>query len=416
VLLAAIALVLAVWSSDGWAGAADWPHVGFDGGRGYHNRLERRLDRANLERLRMDWQRRVRTQRVIYEYQVSPVIVASGRVFAVWNAQEARSLLTALDEETGSRIWTRRFRDWVAPIAATSWTLVVGIAGRRAGTTMSLNARTGETRWSVEDHLPFATDRSMREIFTIERRDGTQRVTALSRTTGEISWSRRVEVREGLGDPLVARGLVLVPARGSRGARIVALHAADGTTAWSLRTRGWPMAADGERLYTIRWRGGRAVAEAIGLRDEAILWSKRFRTQAWIAAVGGGRVFVNLAECARGCEGDAFGEHRGAIVALDARTGRVDWRLPGNAWGEDPLWQAGALANGQLFVYRFALGRALVGALAAASGQLRWSTSWGGRRIFALVDLVANGAAFGGTYGGGAQGGRVFRIALPSTA
>jgi hypothetical protein len=60
------------------------------------------------------------------------------------------------------------------------------------------------------------------------------------------------------------------------------------------------------------------------------------------------------------------------------------------------VWNAEALANGVVFVERLRHGRATFGALDAATGGLRWTSTFGPRGVSGSIHVIANGAVFGG--------------------
>ena len=161
--------------------------------------------------------------------------------------------------------------------------------------------------------------------------------------------------------------------------------------------------------------GGRqptVTVEAFSLEGGRALWASRYHHYTGIAAAGGGRVFLNQTECIRGCEGEGYGFYRGSVMAVDAATGGVIWRRNGNAVRGPTLWQAGALANGLLFVERCELGRSRLGVLDASTGRLRWAVTFGPRDVVGGIDVVANGAVFGG-FRSGRRGGSIVRFAVP---
>jgi outer membrane protein assembly factor BamB len=136
-----------------------------------------------------------------------------------------------------------------------------------------------------------------------------------------------------------------------------------------------------------------------------------------VRTAGDGRVFVESSRCVSGCEGDAFGNYRGVLLALEASDGRTAWKLRGGVGTGEPLWWATAVTDGLVYVNQvrgFETPR--VAALATADGRMRWSASFG-RRAYADVTAVADGRVFVGAASGYTAhpnvGGSVFVFALP---
>jgi outer membrane protein assembly factor BamB len=415
-VVAFLVLGMLVASIPALAGDADWSQAGFDGAKSRHNGLEWRLRRSNVERLRLDWNRRIRPDvGFIYEYVSEPAIVRDGRVFATWAGSEAFSLLAAFDERSGRRLWHRRSEHWMEPIAASDSKLIIGTFPLSI---RALDARTGELRWSRQASWPFATDRGVRHIVALERGVSHRRISSIAVADGTRVWSRRMNVRNGLySSVIVSGGLIILPVGTERGPHLMALRLVDGSKAWSRRGRGVAAAAADGRVFVHRWSGREPpqdIIEALSVGRGELLWSFQGRfTTGGVAVGGGGRVFLNRSRCVSGCEGEGYGIHRGGVVALDAASGRVLWRRMGDERRGPTLWQAGALANGLLFVSRNEYGRPRLGALAASTGRLRWRMDVGARGSYPSIGAVANGAVFAGLRFG-RDGGRIVRIALPA--
>jgi outer membrane protein assembly factor BamB len=399
------------------AGDADWSQDGYDGGHSRFNVAESTLRPRNVSRLRLDWIRRIRPDvTFIYEYMADPFLVADGRVFGAWSGSEAPyDVLVAFDESTGERLWTRRFVDGVRPVAASASTVVVVRWLERIPGVLALDAATGSTRWAREGAEPLVADRMVRHLIAVERESDVRRVLSVKVETGEVGWSRRLHIRQWYPSVLLSRRRVVVAASTDRGPRVVVLRSRDGTTARSQRMRGDLAAIADGRILTQRNapRTGELVFESLRLGGGPVDWEFRVPYYAHVAAAGGDRVFVNHSVCVSGCEGEGFGLHRGAVIALDAATGSVLWRRRGNEGHGDVLWQAGALVHGLLFVDRYAIGRGHFGALDPATGHLRWVTTFEPTGVHSSLELVANGGVFGSLLFG-KRGGRIVRFALPS--
>jgi outer membrane protein assembly factor BamB len=406
-----MALVLPLIPISASAGGADWPQVGFDGGRSAHNRQERALRTANVDQLRQDWSRRVRPNTsFIYEYHSDVAVVRDGRVFACWAGSEAFHVLVAFDERSGERLWSIRSDAWREPIAASGSTLVTSARD----SIRAFDVVTGEPRWRRASSFPFAADRPVRHVIAFERDGPERRVSSIVVATGDRAWSRRLQPRGGrYASVVVSQGRVILGVVTERGPRLVALRLKDGSTDWSTRGRAVPVAAADGRVFLRRWIGGRlAVLDVVGIHEGRRVWKRR--TAAWPMAVGGGRVFLGRTECIWSCEGDSPTKYRGVVLALDAGTGNLLWQIHGNDAVGRPVWMPGALARGLLFVQRFAFqARPVIGALSAATGRMRWVARVGGPSNQASVDAVANGSVFVGLRFGD-RGGRIVRFCLPT--
>ncbi|MGZ8583446.1 MAG: outer membrane protein assembly factor BamB family protein [Actinomycetota bacterium] len=83
-----------------------------------------------------------------------------------------------------------------------------------------------------------------------------------------------------------------------------------------------------------------STIRALRLDDGSTAWRRVLRDDvSEVAAVGGGRLFVTRSRCATpdGCIGGDWDRRRGALIALDADTGRTHWTLRGVAGSARPL-------------------------------------------------------------------------------
>jgi outer membrane protein assembly factor BamB len=163
--------------------------------------------------------------------------------------------------------------------------------------------------------------------------------------------------------------------------------------------------------------GRGTTVRALRLDDGSTVWRRVLRDDVpTVSATGDGRLFLTRSRCATpgGCIGGDWDRRRGSLLALDAGTGRTIWTLPGIAGSAGPLWEAGALANGLLYVAgvrrweSFSVSR--LAAIAAGTGRIRWTADV--RGTFASVAAVADGRLFAITQAG-RGGGRILAFGLP---
>lgn len=415
--LAALAVTISMTQPVG--ASAGWPQDGYDQGHSHANTREWRLRPDNVGRLRLLWSRPVRPPGVTpdeFLFEGVQVPVVRGAVFASWWGQEVDApRLTALDPATGRNRWSRS-TGWV--VAAASADVAYVNADRRV---VALDASSGERRWARWGIDVFAASSAIDRLF-VRMREGLGVVDA---SDGRNVWARP-DVSMGAG--VVADGKVVVTEPRPGPDLLFAFDAETGDTAWrrSIWWRGarWSfpdVAADGV-VYLVS--SGRAVGDGTTIRairsaDGSVVWRRELTdTNARVAAAGGGRLFVTVSRCARpeACDAGAdWWPVRGALLALDAGTGRILWDVPGETDTPRPLWNVNALANGLLFVSGTRqLGDSLrdrIAVLSAARGRLLWSRER--RGSFVSIAAVADGRVYAHTAQGG-LGGRVLAFGLPS--
>lgn len=392
-----------------------WPQDGYDSGHSNANTQDWRLRPRNVERLRLLWSRSIRTadEGWIYEHIDLPVV--RDAAYAWWQGEGVETPRSvALSVDTGRIIWMRS-QEW--SVAASSADTVYANAG--SWRVVALDAASGERRWARWGMHVFAAFRSVDRLVVLTH----EGVGVIEASTGRDVW-----IRGGIaidGHPVMSRGVIVVRADRDPDA-ILGLDAETGDTLWErlLRRRhlGWnssfPEAAAGGLVYVVaRWFPADHVStiRALRLDDGSTMWRRVLRDDVpGVAAVGGGRLFVTRSRCAtpHGCMGGDWERHRGALLALDAGTGRTIWMLHGVAGTPRPLWRAGALANGLVFasgVRRWASMLSRVVAMSAATGRIRWTSDV--RRAFVFVSAVADGQVYV-TTAGGTRGGRVVAYGL----
>lgn len=422
-LVTVLALVVVTGSATTSLGSRGWPQDGYDGGHTYANTQEWRLRPGNVHRLRLLWSRSIRTAHEgwIYEHIGVPVVRAAAYAWWAAEAPEPLQATRALSPGAGRTIWLRS-REWV--VAAASQTTVY-MNDRSSGgwRVLSLDASTGRRGWARWGISVFAASSSIERLF-VRTRIG---VGVIEASTGEDVWMRDGIVLDGT--PLVSRGVIVGRATLDGPDAIVGLDAETGDTLWerALRRRhgswnsSYPEAASGGLVYVV----GRSfptsevsTIRALRLDDGSTAWRRLLRDDVpSVSAVGGGRVFVTRQRCATpdGCFDDWF-RGRGALLSLDARTGRSLWRISGIDGSPRPLWSAGALANRLVFasgVRRWrSFGLSRVVAISAATGRILWTADV--PRAFVFVSAVADGRLYVVT-AGGSRGGRVLAFGLPGS-
>lgn len=409
-LAAALALVVAAVPA-----AADWPQDGYDGGHSHFNRLERTLAPGSVPDLELTWRHRVDPKgRHGYEQSAGVTVVRDGRAFASWSADGSGSRITALEVSDGSALWHRRYANATAWIAASTADAVFANVGSRL---VAFEAETGTVIWELAStSVSAASPTGSALVVTFAGRP--EAVGAVSAVDGSELWRRPLRAWEAL----MSRGVVLVATRTKAGPCVLGLDSADGRTLWRRpvgRNADLELAFGGRAYVSTRTRKGTAELSAYRVSDGGRAWVRSFEVPEFVEvrAAGDGRVFIGWSRCVSGCEGDAFGNHRGSLLALDASNGRTVWHRHGGVETGEPLWRADAITTGLVYVHRFArFDRVRVAALATEDGRQRWATSFG-RGALGQVTAVADGRVFVGAASGYAVhpnvGGTVFVFALP---
>lgn len=157
------------------------------------------------------------------------------------------------------------------------------------------------------------------------------RLYALSAATGETRW--HVPLRVDLnGSPAVSGDRIVVSGRRSleRG-RVVCFQSRYGEEQWLLdvdaRLTAPPTVDDGV-VYVPDWRG---TVHAVGVANGSVLWSRR------VGGDDGGRTFTEAAALHDGTLYLGSQSGNTGVVALDADTGEMEWRVSTGAVTGGPV-------------------------------------------------------------------------------
>jgi outer membrane protein assembly factor BamB len=315
--------------------------------------------------------------------EAATVWAASPRAVVVGSDQGE---LAALDPGTGRRRWRLRLAPGQGPDAATlsGDHLVVetsfpGEGDLRPPVLLALDARTGRRRWRAVlrrgTDLQWAPPVRVEGLVLVASTPSDPRIAAgdalhaLDAATGRPRWEVPLPSRGPSfhgEQPLVHRGLVIVPAAGA----LVAVDPGSGREVWRRPTPSPPrlVGATGGLVLAVAGDGLVALSAADGRERWRLALADRHR---WVA-LGAGRVYALAA---------------GLAMAVDPATGRVLWgTLTGAAVGP-PL-----AVGGRLYVPTT---RGLE-AKEASTGQIAWFGDWrqltggavaaGGRVVVATRD------------------------------
>jgi outer membrane protein assembly factor BamB len=131
----------------------------------------------------------------------------------------------------GTVLWHRRYRTAEALVVASTPDAVIANVD---GEVVAFDARTGEPVWTLADaHVTAASASGSTLFVTLAVRP--DRIGAISGTDGSELWRRPLRLRD---EPLLSRGILLVPARTDGGACLLGLDPADGSTVWRRAQRG----------------------------------------------------------------------------------------------------------------------------------------------------------------------------------
>ncbi len=259
----------------------------------------------------------------------------------------------------------------------------------------ALDAATGQTRWRQEldagqvseiSGSPVVDGSSVYVTTGVYSVDGQQGlVTAFDAQSGKVRWSKALPDSPKM--PAIANGDVLFLTQQAQGfgARLVALHASDGSTAWTYTstvplTRG----GDVDNAYTTApLIGGDLVfAQALDRNPDGtadmvqLAIAARDGSLAWQYDTGGNAATPAISEDgATLCVGvTTFTQSTGAssVVALAAATGQ-------KRWGADlPRFSSGCVASGNTFLVN-------TGSLAGTNGSPLALSSQDGHHLWEIT-------------------------------
>lgn len=252
---------------------------------------------------------------------------------------------------------------------------------------LAIDATTGKLLWSVplgnvamstpvvaEGHVFIGTGKNERGFTFWGRKQGDD-ILALDGATGNLIWKFHT-VGEDMPSPAYTNGTIVF-ANGD--AHAYGLHAGSGTLAWKTALPGIATMASatavGNDVYlsVCSDKFARAATLKLDARDGRILWKAPFGNCDSSPAYAQGRVFVSGIE---GLTQDSGFGGRGIAAALDAKSGKPLWVYRSPAIGRDTMVGsaeraiAGTYADG-LYIQAIP-GEDSVVALDALTGRLRW--------------------------------------------
>jgi len=323
----------------------DWPQAG-----GYANHAMHHLEVGDS--LREVWRADVGAAADDEERLVATPIVAEGKLFAL----DAETDVTALDAETGKRLWEAE----LTPEDEEDGHIGGGIAYENGkvfvasgyAEVIALDAETGKVLWRHRVDAPMRAAPTARggRVFAITLDN---QLFALNGETGEVLWTYRAnpEVATLLGgaSPAVDQGIIVAPFSSGE---LVALRVESGRDIWTdslasvrrtdvlsslSQIRGRPI-VDRNRVYAISHSG---LTAAIDLRSGQRIWDAEIGgpESPWIA---GDYLFLLTNDS--------------DLLCLSRDTGRIFWIRPLPRFEdpddkEDPIvWTGPILASDRLIV------------------------------------------------------------------
>lgn len=232
----------------------------------------------------------------------------------------ASGTVTAFDQETGNRLWSRNANMKVTGGPGANNRLVV-VAGND-GQVIAYNANNGELAWQAQaSNQVLAPPAVTNSIVIVKAIDG--HVNAFAAANGKQSWEYAnptpALTLRGDSKPTIASGGVIV---GFADGKLMAFSLTSGQLLWQhvvslpegstplaqlVDIDGTPIVKDG-MVYVVNYQGN---VEAISLRDGQTRWQHKLSSYTGLA-VDDAHVYVTDAE--------------GDVWAFDRYTGAVDWR------------------------------------------------------------------------------------------
>ncbi len=278
------------------------------------------------------------------------------------------SAVFAVDTVEGEMRW--RYGgdlDYRTPTVVGGTVYVTGADRGDGGAVLALDAATGGVRWRHAVDLHFVAPPTVVDdtVYVVGRHgaDDGGLVLAVDAATGDPRWERRFGDVQGVYQGVVVDGTVLAPlmTHAVTAPRLVSLDADTGRTRWELpsdsdastHARGPVVVADGV-VFVPHGEGLSAVSADRG----DVRWTHGVDGGCAWPTVHDGTVFATTHE---GHGGDG-----GHLVALDADSGRGQWR---HEYGDDDVTLGATVADGRLYVGRSDGG---VFALDATTGDRQW--------------------------------------------
>lgn len=290
---------------------------------------------------------------------------------------------------------------------ASTTPLVVGdavIVQDLSSTVRSIDLETGEVRWTRKyDSLNIGPNGpAVGDGMVVAAKNMTE-VVGLDLETGSEVWSRRLTVTETEGidiQPQTYDGMVYVSTvpislagqytGGDRGV-LYALDTADGSVQWSFDT------VKGDDLWgnpEVNSGGGSWFTPAVDADTGTIYWG-----------VANPAPFPGTAAFPNGSSRPGPNLYTNSVVALDARTGELDWyhqAIPHDIFDRDLIHtmviEDDRVPGGKVIVATGKLGRVL--GLDPVSGELRWDVEVGEHSNDDLEALDGPTTVMPGTFGG----------------
>jgi outer membrane protein assembly factor BamB len=224
------------------------------------------------------------------EDESTPHLAVAGGLLIVANhgcqsQSDPNGTVRALSVTSGRLVWSTSLQAPVESLVVDRGIAVVsGQSLSDSPAVVALRASDGTQRWQLADHLSAGISAAGRVLVS---RVGTAGTSALSITTGEAAWTRRIAWAGQAATPAGDRFYV-----SDRGNAMVCVNAATGAVVWRAARKAGPLiAADGRRVY-------RATAdriEALDARTGKLSWSASLPGATGQPVRAGGLLYATVA-------------------------------------------------------------------------------------------------------------------------